>query len=681
MNAAKKDWLIRETNNNIIGPYTRDEVLQKIRSNKIRGKTEICLANNYWFCIDEKSELAKFFKELADLTKEHEKEMTATMTRSEMPTQQQFEAMENASSEQTSMIKGFASKEAENKTEESEWLSADYAEEFGSDLLVGVEENLANSAAANNVNASTDSPDKNSNTSQAGMGIPKVENLPKPQGNISTKASAAPKYIFSDDPTQPNIPAPEKPTYQKYEENGAESKFGSKRTLFIASLSIIGLVLLSGLIYFLERDKVKPARIKAEIPLSISAGSVLDRLKIGFLASSMEQSQLALRELEKTKRGDYVNIIGAALLKANFQFDLDGALNQLEAGKQSLTLDTKQKAELENLLGIFSLSGNPAGAFEHFKSASALMPDEAAFRYNAAVALYADGKSIQALAVLADLSKKSGLPEILSLLYAVSDEVKSASDEELEKLYIRAQKVDQSGFLELCEGVHLLKKGSSSEAKAVFRKYLHRVYDLESPENLPNYRIAKSSKIWDRFLDAIRSSQSVTKNANAKPDPVLLSVEALLLIGKGDRVEAAKTLDQALRLAPGDGDVLVALSYLKYKEQKFEEVVDLLKDNLREGAEYFPFLKLAGFSYIKLDKYSLAEKTLLQATRAYPSSPEVLAALGDVLKKNGDKVTSEEMFRSALTKNPRDSKAFLGIIGQGKLEILSNPPYKDLLPF
>lgn len=53
-------WLIRTHKNELFGPVSKDEVIAQIRAGKLSSQDEICLANQYWIYLDERSEVAKF---------------------------------------------------------------------------------------------------------------------------------------------------------------------------------------------------------------------------------------------------------------------------------------------------------------------------------------------------------------------------------------------------------------------------------------------------------------------------------------------------------------------------------------------------------------------------------------------------------------------------------------------
>ncbi len=49
-----KNWLIRTKSNHILGPVSRDKVLELVRNGSIRPEDELCSGNGYWFYLREK---------------------------------------------------------------------------------------------------------------------------------------------------------------------------------------------------------------------------------------------------------------------------------------------------------------------------------------------------------------------------------------------------------------------------------------------------------------------------------------------------------------------------------------------------------------------------------------------------------------------------------------------------
>lgn len=57
---AEKNWLIRTKNNQILGPATKQKVIELIQKGSLTGEDEICCGNGYWFWIKEEDLLEKY---------------------------------------------------------------------------------------------------------------------------------------------------------------------------------------------------------------------------------------------------------------------------------------------------------------------------------------------------------------------------------------------------------------------------------------------------------------------------------------------------------------------------------------------------------------------------------------------------------------------------------------------
>lgn len=58
-----KNWLIRTKTNFILGPVSREKLLELIDSGSLTEEDEICSGNGFWFYFREKELLKKFLME------------------------------------------------------------------------------------------------------------------------------------------------------------------------------------------------------------------------------------------------------------------------------------------------------------------------------------------------------------------------------------------------------------------------------------------------------------------------------------------------------------------------------------------------------------------------------------------------------------------------------------------
>lgn len=121
-------WLIRDTSNRIRGPFPRQEVLQLLKKNQLKIKTELSRANAYWFSLEEKIEVARFFPELGGpRPPEEQTQMTATLTQANV--EQSVEVTQFVAAPARHDL-AQAAKDAE-EAPKTEWLNPEDAQEFG----------------------------------------------------------------------------------------------------------------------------------------------------------------------------------------------------------------------------------------------------------------------------------------------------------------------------------------------------------------------------------------------------------------------------------------------------------------------------------------------------------------------------------------------------------------------
>ena len=56
----EKNWLIRTSQNQILGPISKERVIELIKKGNLTDDDEICSGNGYWFLIKEKNLVEKY---------------------------------------------------------------------------------------------------------------------------------------------------------------------------------------------------------------------------------------------------------------------------------------------------------------------------------------------------------------------------------------------------------------------------------------------------------------------------------------------------------------------------------------------------------------------------------------------------------------------------------------------
>ena len=55
-----KNWLIRTNQKKILGPVTKEKILEFIEKGSLNSEDEICCGNGYWFYVKEKKLIFKY---------------------------------------------------------------------------------------------------------------------------------------------------------------------------------------------------------------------------------------------------------------------------------------------------------------------------------------------------------------------------------------------------------------------------------------------------------------------------------------------------------------------------------------------------------------------------------------------------------------------------------------------
>lgn len=74
-------WLLRNSDNHITGPYTAENIKEKILNGQLSLRDEICPANSYWFALHDHDEVKKHFgTEVQKKLHASDEEITETQT-------------------------------------------------------------------------------------------------------------------------------------------------------------------------------------------------------------------------------------------------------------------------------------------------------------------------------------------------------------------------------------------------------------------------------------------------------------------------------------------------------------------------------------------------------------------------------------------------------------------------
>lgn len=124
-----------------------------------------------------------------------------------------------------------------------------------------------------------------------------------------------------------------------------------------------------------------------------------------------------------------------------------------------------------------------------------------------------------------------------------------------------------------------------------------------------------------------------------------------------DIQKAESLLQEALTLEEKKDETLLTLSNLYLNEERFEEVIETLKQ-MEEMAHPYAEWNLA-YAYNELEKFDLANTHYQQAYQELAHEPEFLKEYGLFLREEGEVATSKEILQQYLHYESTDSEVIL----------------------
>jgi predicted Zn-dependent protease len=692
-------WLVRDLSNVIRGPYKHQEVLNLLRKKQLKNKTEISRANSYWFAVEEKSELARFFPELglaAPPEEEKQTQMTATLTQADLSDREDVTTFVATPKAEQS-----ASEEAveTSNTTRGEWLSQEMADEFGdfddfaietptqSKEMEKPEEPLPiEESPAEIVERNTEEMMKRA-TVKADTLPSELKSFqgsrPKPISNLMRgpeRSSHAASTIVQVPVEKAEGPA-NILSIEIEEAAAAKRKKHLVGTVFlIVAMAVIGLGY-----SWISRRHGAPAKST----LNKAAGrkqfaSAEEGVRRSLVLYDLEGAKEALSDLELApeSKGDYRVPVAQALVKKEFLFDSEGALSNLLLAR-SLAGNNKAKGEVTNLIALYGYDRDPERSIEALRGLVQASSQEPIYRYNLAVALLRNSKAAEALTVIsplvAQLSETDSLFSDAAFTLGWAQELDSKSRELSEGSFLRSLGADPtSSKARLGLAIHRLRKSGFGSSQADFRAFIDLAPDLDPPSRIINFRKMESAEFYNSARGWIREL-NLDGPMGSKPAPLIMAVDAMLSCLQNRTGEAGKILEGALSASNSDFSVLKVMGYHRWKESRYAEIVELLKDVPREKMGFFvPFIM--GKALIKLDRRGQAEKFFEIITQTLPARSEGWALLGDSYLSSGKKAEAQLRLTNAIHRDPQNLVAMRALDRLGQQNIFSDESMGNL-PF
>lgn len=700
-------WMLRDHTNVVRGPFTHAEVLNLIKKGQLKGKSEVARANSYWFAIEEKNEVARFFPELGGGKPVEEAEqptqMTATLTQADLEGQgveiTQFTAAPSRAELQQQ--KASAEAPAGEAPAQVQWLNDEFAEEFGAELEamtssvqleMGTNTDVTETRApeVREIAEAEPTPEEiaqqKARDEMLNRATVKADTLPQERKNATGERPRPITSILKPERAAAAVAAPkisvpvENPEQARVlvEEEPRRSNLRPLLAVAVAALAVGA----GGGLWYLNKNNISKVASPA---LAKPAVALENSLRRGLLLFDLEDTKDALAEMELQSgfRGRPILPLAQALVKKEFLSDTDGASTSLQTARS--LADGDLALEIENLQAAYGYDRDPGAAEASLAKVVAARPEDAMFRYNLALAQLRGGRPREAITTLDSIFGAGGqddpvLADAAVLLGWARDVASRGADTAAENAYLKALELQPSsskGRLGLA--IHRLRRHGIKAAENDFRAFVESMPEFEGPSRAPQFRKMSDFDFY-RFARAQLAELNVPVPGGPvgnRPSALAMAADGIVASLLSQAGEAKNILTDAARAAPGDPFVIKAMGYVMWKEGKFAEIVDLLRD--RERSSYAVNL-LLGRAQLKLGRVDVAAKHFEGMTVANSQRSEGWALLGDIQLAQGKNEAAVRSFQEALKRDPLDLSALRGLNRMKKgTEALAGLP--KLLPF
>lgn len=677
-------WLIRDNRNVIRGPVTNAEILQLLKKGNLKGKTEICCANNYWFGVDEKTELAKFFPELSGgkvAQPENATQMTATLVdHNQGEAESKLDHTQFITAEQKDSLP-ISSQSTNNMQDQIEWLSDEFADEFG----VDVADNVAT------VKAEIKSKDFSKRTSSKDDALPSemkgsVGERPKP---FSLKNQDKNNSQLANTNTV-SVPVAQTESLIKITDPAKEAQeeaMDGRRKINIFIGTLIVFLMIGSILFYFKFEKnsgkvgVKNPTAAKSLKKKLPPQMAIQR---AFLLYDLEGSKEALNELEQSAKGNVIVPISQAIFRKEFLFDPETALSALVTAK-GLSDSAEIEKSLDNLTAMYTFERDRAFAINLFKKLIEDSSVSIVYKYNLALAYLRNSKwqeaGLLASSLLPSARNNAELSSRLNLVVGWSKELTGTSDTSSEAAFQRS--LEQNPFspkAHLGLAINKLRRKGLRESESEFKAFIESLPEMDGPDRITNFQRMNDFDIYNFARAQIRELNVPGGSVGSKPSPLIMAVDAVLSCLQNRQGEAGKILENALSAAPGDITLLKAVGYHRWREARYDEIIDLLKDQNKDK-DGFAVNYLLARSYERTGKKDLEEKHIRVLTESAAERSDSWSQLGSFKLRQGDNAGAKEAFQAALEKDSMDLGALRGMDALGENQDILSSEFKDFLPF
>jgi predicted Zn-dependent protease len=497
----------------------------------------------------------------------------------------------------------------------------------------------------------------------------------KPMGAVVAsprkKAPAAPKQIA-------------KKAKAKFDSKW-DSKFNFALTPKIKSiLTVVGLAVLGVGFYMImsieepPKKPMKPGEAKkaqlqkpTKLPLSQQALRA-------FLLRDTDEVKRTLSKLEKDSAGATNVGVAQAIYKRWYLFDLDGAISTLEAASQKT--DAADRAKVENLMGVLLSERDLPRAAIHFTTA--LQAGSKIAVYNFVNVQIRAGNIPLADAMLREWEKRAK-PDLifysdLTLMALWSADKKSQGPSStIYKMQIRDQ---FDARFRAIRGLIDLRRNQVPEAEEEFRAFVELLPELEVG-TLKDTRKVSDEAFYEYVWKQVQQLHGQTTSQNSRLSPAIAAGVGILTAIQNRAAEANGILTNALKAAPGDPTLLKALAYLRWREGRYREILDLVQSLPVDSQNDFAVIYLLAKTNLRLGNPPKAEGYFAQVVKRLPTRADGWSGYGESLLAQNKVGLAAPAFENAFKLDRLDPGVLRGFDQLHDWSFLETPEYKEMFPF
>lgn len=629
MDESKHNWLVRESNNMIRGPYTSVQMLDLLHSGKLKPRTEISRGNSYWFHIEETAELEHFFP-------------------------QDFQEKE-ASSDPTIALADVTSTGLSRK-ENQLHISSMHTDGASTNS------NLASDEKIESVQTDFRSPER------------------KKADTARLSVDRSDFADISDEPTL--IPEADTRSLNNIEFNEEQNSL-QKRKLLIGGALVVVLALF---IVVFSSDKQETSQeadqedAQASQQENVAGKSIKElffNVKTALLIRNLNLAQGSLTALESKVRANPLIPLSNAIVKSQFLYDRATARSLLAAAYSFAEKKTDIRAEVLNITGIYSLDSDLDESVKSFEQALKLSSGNPYYSYNLAMTLMKVGQKQKATKILRELDTKGDQVLERERLISLGMSLPFLASRQFQK----AQKIDPyDSRISLMLAVESLNRNDTEDTIRKLDQYIDKGIEITLPSRVESFRIISYPDIYLSANKVVQTyllkKTKMSKNLESK----LIASSAILSVINGKYNEAEKIIERGLKDFAGNEDLLKAIAYLRYQQNQYEDIVGLLKSSEEAFSSSFAIQSILALAYLKLNDLQAAKAPLARLARQHGDDPRTHAWMGLYAEQVRGLGEAKKMYEKALAMDPYNITALQGAYRAGSMQQFSKSVYSSIVP-